>query len=182
MCGHPTTERPRTAVEVQDGLVSPEWSLRPATVHDADWMADLKAQAMRPDLERLGYWDQQWARQRFLDTYIAANTSVIELEGDVAGVIALRAEPDALWVEHFYLYPHAQGRGIGGHVLEHVMKERRDHRPFMLAIDRGSSARHLYERHGFVYQYDDHNGVDQVFTSGGSPRLPGARANDEAHR
>ncbi len=139
--------------------------MRPAILADAQWMADLKAMAMRPDLERLGYWDFNWARERFLDTYVVENTSVIVLDGQIAGCIAVRPESDALWIEHFYLYPHAQGQGLGGDVLENVMRTHHEQRPFMLAIDRGSAVRRLSERHGFTYQYDDANGVDQIFST-----------------
>ncbi|MEU8325817.1 GNAT family N-acetyltransferase [Nonomuraea sp. NPDC048881] len=149
------------------------WRLRPATPADADWLADLKALTMRPDLERLGLWDQDWARRRFLDTYIPANTDIIEIDGKPVGVIAVRAEVDTQWIEHFYLDPAAQGRGIGGQVLRHVMDAHRDARPFRLAIDRGSAARRLYERAGFVHLYDDANGVDQIFgTPGECPARP----------
>lgn len=79
----------------------PSWSLRPATADDAQWMADLKAVAMRPDLERLGYWHRDRARQRFLDAYIPPNTRVIVIDRWAAGLIAVRPEPDALWIEHF---------------------------------------------------------------------------------
>jgi GNAT superfamily N-acetyltransferase len=143
------------------------WTLRPATAEDGQWLADLKALAMRPDLERLGIWDEDWARQRFPDTFIAANTDVIEIDGKPVGVIAVRPERDAQWIEHFYLHPSVQGRGIGEQVLRQAMEAHRDVRPFRLAIDRGSAARRLYERLGFVYQYDDDNGVDQVFSTHG---------------
>jgi len=139
----------------------PSWSLRPATADDAQWMADLKAVAMRPDLERLGHWHRDRARQRFLDTYIPRNTRVIVIDRWAAGLIAVRPEPDALWIEHFYLDEAFQGRGIGGQVLDHVMATG-DTRPFNLSVIRGSGARRLYERHGFFYQYDDENGVDQI--------------------
>lgn len=140
------------------------WSLRPATAQDASWMADLKAQAMREDLQRLGYWDRDWARQRFLDSYVPANTSVIVGPGgQVAGCIAVRGEPDAWWIEHFYLHAQTQGRGLGGQVLRHVIAERHDGRPFRLALDRGSRVRALYERHGFTHHHDHDNGVDQIF-------------------
>lgn len=150
---------------LHDDDVTASWSLRPGTLDDAEWMADLKVVAMRPDLERLGYWDRDWARQRLLDTYIPENTSVITLDGEIAGCIAVRPESDALWIEHFYLHPRVQGHGLGGQILNHVMTTRREQRPFMLAIDRGSAVRRLYERHGFTYQYDDENGVDQVFST-----------------
>ena len=144
------------------------WMLRPATAEDGQWLADLKALAMRPDLERLGIWNQDWARQRFLDTFIPANTDVIEIDGTPVGVIAVRPERDAQWIEHFYLHPSVQGRGLGEQVLRRVMDAHGDARPFRLAVDRGSAARRLYERLGFVHQYDDDNGVDQVFSTQGN--------------
>jgi len=60
-----------------------------------------------------------------------------------------------------YLDEAFQGRGIGSQVLDHVMATG-DTRPFNLSVIRGSGARRLYERHGFFYQYDDENGVDQI--------------------
>ncbi|MEV6844632.1 GNAT family N-acetyltransferase [Actinoplanes sp. NPDC051411] len=127
---------------------------------------------MRPDLERLGLWDEEWARRRFLETYVPVNTDIIEVGEKPVGVIAVRPEPDALWIEHFYLDPAAQGRGLGRQVLQYVMDAHRDGRPFRLAIDRGSAARKLYERVGFVHLYDDDNGVDQVFGAPGGVFAP----------
>jgi GNAT superfamily N-acetyltransferase len=143
------------------------WGLRPAVLGDAGWLADLKGRTMRADLERLGLWDEQWARRRFLETFVPENTDIVEVGGEAVGVIAVRPEDDALWIEHFYLEPAVQGRGLGRQVLEHVMEAHRDHRPFRLAIDRGSAARRLYERAGFVHLHDDDNGVDQIFERSG---------------
>jgi GNAT superfamily N-acetyltransferase len=149
-----------------------EWKLRPGLPADAEWLADLKARTMRPDLERLGLWNEDWARRRFLETYIPANTDIIEVAEKSVGVIAVRPEPEVLWIEHFYLDPAAQGRGLGLQVLRSVMDAHRDGRPFRLAIDRGSAARRLYERVGFVYLYDDDNGVDQIFGAPGGASAP----------
>jgi GNAT superfamily N-acetyltransferase len=155
------------------------WSLRSATAADAGWIADLKCRAMRPDLERLGLWDRDWAYRRFIGTFVPANTDVIVCDGRPVGAIAVRAEPDAQWIEHFYLEPAVHGQGIGGQVLRHVMATRRDARPFRLAIDRGSAARRLYERASFTHVYDDPNGVDEIFEAAGTtdgarpPQQPG---------
>ena len=81
-----------------------------------------------------------------------------ESGGDEAG-----PGTDRVWLEHFYLDPAAQGRGLGGAVLAAVLAGHEDGRPVWLAIDRGSPVRRLYERHGFTYQSDDPNGVDQLF-------------------
>ena len=132
-----------------------EWSLRASEPSDAEWMAELRAEVMQPDLHRLGRWDPDRVRRRFLDAFTPAHTRVIQSGGLDVGLIAVRPEPDAWWIEHFYLAPSHQGRGLGGRVLRRVMAERTGARPFRLNVLQGSPARHLYERHGFVFDYED---------------------------
>ena len=135
--------------------MSAEWSLRPSTASDAGWMAELRAEVLRPDLERLGRWDATRARQRFLTAFDAAHTSVVQVDGEDAGLVAVRHETDAHWIEHFYLQPHCQGRGLGTAIMAHLMKTHHDHRPFRLNVLQGSPARRLYERHGFTLDRED---------------------------
>ncbi|MFH5878952.1 GNAT family N-acetyltransferase [Arthrobacter sp. NA-172] len=132
-----------------------EFSLRPALPTDAGWIAELRAVVMRPDLERLGRWDPVRVRERFLSAFQSDHTFVIAVGGQAAGVIAVRPEPDALWIEHFYIAPGFQGRGLGAGVLRRIMGQSRDHRPFRLNVLQGSPARRLYERHGFVLETQD---------------------------
>ncbi|WP_284983523.1 GNAT family N-acetyltransferase [Arthrobacter sp. efr-133-TYG-118] len=140
------------------GLNSPvpaEFSLRSALPTDAGWIAELRAVVMRPDLERLGRWDPVRVRERFLNAFQPDHTFVIAVEGQAAGVVAVRPEPEALWIEHFYIDPGFQGQGLGAGVLQRVMGESKDHRPFRLNVLQGSPARRLYERHGFVLDTED---------------------------
>ncbi|WEO76129.1 GNAT family N-acetyltransferase [Cryobacterium sp. SO2] len=132
-----------------------EWTLAPSSPADASWMAELRAVVMRADLERLGRWDPVRVRQRFLAAFDSAHTSVITVDGASAGLIAVRPETDALWIEHFYLQPAQQGRGIGGQVLREIMATQGDTRPFRLNVLQGSPARTLYERNGFVVDRQD---------------------------
>lgn len=133
----------------------PVWSLRPSLPSDAAWIAELRAQVMRPDLERLGRWDPVRVRERFLTGFHPAHTFVIEVGAAAAGVIAVRTEPEEQWIEHFYLATQYQGQGLGSAVLRHVMTDHRDHRPFRLNVLQGSPARRLYERNGFVHEHED---------------------------
>lgn len=135
--------------------VPAEFSLRPALPADAHWIAELRAVVMHPDLERLGRWDPVRVRERFLNAFQPDHTFVIAVEGRAAGVIAVRPEPEALWIEHFYINPGFQGQGLGAGVLQRVMGESKDHRPFRLNVLQGSPARRLYERHGFVLETED---------------------------
>lgn len=134
---------------------------RSATEHDIEWMVELRAEVLRDDLERLGRYDPHRVRQRMRDGYLPASTRVV-LEDDVeVGCVAVRIEDDARWLEHFYLAPDVQGRGIGGRVLRTVLAEE-DPRPFRLNVLQGSPARRLYERHGFTV--DSQDDVDVFMT------------------
>ena len=133
----------------------PRWILRPALPDDAGWMAELRAVVLRSDLERLGRFDPVRVRRRLLDGWAAERTSVIRVDGRDAGLVACREEPDAWWVEHLYLDPAAQGRGIGGEVLADLMDRHDDGRPFRLDVLQGSPARRLYERAGFRVERED---------------------------
>jgi GNAT superfamily N-acetyltransferase len=133
----------------------PEFVLRPCVTSDAAWIAELRAVVMRPDLERLGRFDPVRVRERFLNGFQPEHTYVIHTDGVDAGVIAVRPEPDSRWIEHFYVAPAHQGKGLGGAVLRHVMAASVDGRPFRLDVLQGSAARHLYERHGFVLESED---------------------------
>ncbi|MDN0200498.1 GNAT family N-acetyltransferase [Streptomyces sp. S.PNR 29] len=133
-----------------------DWEIRPASVADVEAVAELRAVVLRPDLERLGRYDDQRVRQRLRDGFAPAHTWVIEVGGTFAGCVALRPAEDAHWLEHFYLAPHLQGGGIGGAVLRGLLEEcDRDGIVVRLNVLHGSAARRLYERHGFTLHSED---------------------------
>jgi GNAT superfamily N-acetyltransferase len=131
------------------------WSSRAAVDGDAQWIAELRALVLRPDLERLGRFDPVRVRQRFLSAFDPAVTQVVLVDGQEAGAIAVRPDDGSLWIEHFYLRADCQGRGIGSLVLRRQLGASEDDRPFRLNVLQGSRARALYERHGFVVQRQD---------------------------
>ncbi|MFJ2745119.1 GNAT family N-acetyltransferase [Streptomyces sp. NPDC087440] len=133
-----------------------DWEIRRATAADLEPLVEVRAVAMRPDLERLGRYDAHRVRQRMRDAYEPGHTWVIEVAGTLAGCVALRPAPDAYWLEHFYLPPHLQGSGIGSAVLRELLERAdRDGRPVRLNVLQGSPARRLYERFGFTWESED---------------------------
>ncbi|MEU0411046.1 GNAT family N-acetyltransferase [Streptomyces griseorubiginosus] len=132
------------------------WTLRPATPDDVEPIAELRAVVMRPDLERLGRFDEQRVRQRFRDAFVAEHLSVILAEGRFAGCVALRPAEDGHWLEHFFIDPALQGRGLGSAVLRTLLA-RTDAAGVTVRLDvlQGSQARRLYERHGFTVESED---------------------------
>ncbi|WP_200804352.1 GNAT family N-acetyltransferase [Actinacidiphila paucisporea] len=147
-----------------------DWALHPATTADVEPIAELRALVMRPDLERLGRYDEHRVRQRLRDAFSPRHTSIITVGGDFAGCVALRPAEVAgegaaevagegvagQWLEHFYLDPRHQGRGLGSAVLRTLL-DRADeqHVTVHLNVLQGSAARRLYERHGFVVTAED---------------------------
>ncbi|MET7690874.1 GNAT family N-acetyltransferase [Streptomyces sp. NPDC005483] len=132
------------------------WTLRLAEPDDVEPIAELRAVVMRPDLERLGRFDEHRVRQRFRDAFVARHMSVIVTEDRFAGCVALRPAEDAHWLEHFFLDPELQGRGLGSAVLRTLLaRTDAEGEPVRLNVLQGSAARRLYERHGFTVESED---------------------------
>ncbi|MFD9490561.1 GNAT family N-acetyltransferase [Streptomyces sp. NPDC102256] len=132
------------------------WTLRPAVAADVEVLAELRATVMRADLERLGRYDGHRVRQRLRDSFSTEHTSVITVDGDVTGCLTVRPAEGAQWLEHFYLAPQHQGRGLGSAVLRTVVRRAETHGTTLrLNVLQGSAARRLYERHGFVVDSED---------------------------
>ncbi|MEU9358659.1 GNAT family N-acetyltransferase [Streptomyces sp. NPDC048301] len=132
------------------------WALRPALAEDVEAIAELRAVVMRPDLERLGRYDEHRVRQRFRDGYQPGQTEIVLIDDAFAGCAALRPEADGWWLESFYLAPEVQGRGIGTGVLTALLaRADAEGVPVRLQVLQGSAARGLYERHGFVRERED---------------------------
>ncbi|GAA4520446.1 GNAT family N-acetyltransferase [Actinoallomurus oryzae] len=147
-----------------------EWRLRPAEPADVEAIAELRAIVMRPDLERLGRFDEHRVRQRLRDSFSPRHTSVIVVDGALAGSVTVRPAEGGRWLEHFYLAPDLQGRGLGSAVLRTLLERiDADRVPVRLNVLQGSAARRLYERHGFTVEDQDPIDVSMV-------RRPGAGA------
>ncbi|MEU0949089.1 GNAT family N-acetyltransferase [Streptomyces canus] len=133
-----------------------DWTLRPATPADVEVIAELRAVVMRPDLERLGRFDEHRVRQRFRDTFVERHLSIIVAEGRFAGCVALRPGEDGHWLEHFFIAPELQGHGLGSAVLRGLLaRTDADGELVRLNVLQGSGARRLYERHGFIVESED---------------------------
>ncbi|MEN4919545.1 GNAT family N-acetyltransferase [Achromobacter spanius] len=136
----------------QDGSASPG-GLRfpPASESDFEALLALRIAAMRESLERLGRFDPERARARLRDTFRPDCTWHIEQDGLRVGFYAVRPDGEGLRLDHLYLHPAAQGRGLGGQVMRWILRYA-DSRglPVTLGALRGSDSNRFYRRHGFV--------------------------------
>jgi GNAT superfamily N-acetyltransferase len=106
---------------------------------------------MRESLERIGRFDPQRARDRFLSGFDPARTRHVLLEGQRVGFVVVRAQDDGLLLDHLYVAPHAQRRGVGAAVMAKVLADA-DARGLAVRVGalRGSDANRFYARHGFA--------------------------------
>ncbi|MEU7910946.1 GNAT family N-acetyltransferase [Microbispora bryophytorum] len=81
-----------------------------------------------------------------------ASTADVEAVAELRAVV-LRPAEGAYWLEHFYLTPELQGRGVGSAVLGRLL-DRCDREGALIRLNvlQGSPARRLYERHGFTVE------------------------------
>lgn len=142
----------------------------PAVAADAEALVLLRIEAMRESLERVGRFDLERARQRFLSGFDAAHTWHIALraaagegegegegDGPVApaphrvGFFVLRPYQGELLLDHLYVRPGHQGAGLGAAALAEVFR-RADglQLPVRVGALKGSDANRFYQRHGFV--------------------------------
>ncbi|MFF5963163.1 GNAT family N-acetyltransferase [Streptomyces collinus] len=151
--------------------------MRPARPADVEAIAELRAVVMRPDLERLGRYDEHRVRQRLRDGFCAQHTSVITTAGAFAGSVALRPSETGHWLEHFYLAPPLQGRGLGSAVLGTLLSST-DASGHLVRLNvlQGSPARRLYERHGFTVEGQDAIDVFMLRRPEAGPSASGSRA------
>jgi len=105
---------------------------------------------MRESLERVGRFDPQRARDRFLAGFDPARTRHVLVDGRRVGFVVVRPQDDGLLLDHLYVAPLAQGRGIGAAVMADVLADA-DARglPLRVGALRGSDANRFYARHGF---------------------------------
>lgn len=119
-----------------------------APVADADFEAMLavRIEALRESLERLGRFDPDVARARLKSQFRPAWMQHLVVDGERVGYFTVEPCDGELRLQHLYLTPSAQGRGIGAWVIDHIKAQGQ---PITLAALRDSRANGFYLRHGF---------------------------------
>lgn len=123
---------------------------------DAEALVALRILAMRESLERLGRFDPVRSRERFLSAFSPRHTRHILVDGERAGFLVVKPDDEALLLDHLYVDPRFQNRGIGALVLGTVFAEADAQRvPLKVGALRGSNSNRFYLRHGFKLVMED---------------------------
>lgn len=124
---------------------------KPAALEDGLALADLRVQAMKKSLLALGRFDPVRARERFLSGFDPQCTQRIFQDDRLVGFWVLRTEEPTWLLDHLYVLPGYQSKGMGAQVLKHVFGMADDAcRPLRLGALKGSRSNDFYLRHGFV--------------------------------
>jgi len=125
--------------------------LAPVRPDDFEALAALRIEAMRESLERIGRFDPTRATERLRSGFSAEHTRHIVAGGERVGFVVVKPIEGGLLLDHLYIRPQAQSRGIGAAVLERVFAEA-DALGLMLRVGalRESDSNRFYVRHGFV--------------------------------
>ncbi|WP_028562361.1 GNAT family N-acetyltransferase [Paenibacillus pinihumi] len=131
-------------------------TLRQSQNSDVETIANLRAIVLRNDLTRLGRFDEEKVRQRLRNSFDPDHTWIIESDSSFVGCIALKPTLDGYLLEHFYIDPNHQGKGMGSHVLKKILEQRDvKGKRVTLNVLQGSPAKLLYERFGFKVDRED---------------------------
>ena len=127
------------------------FALQPASADDFEPLLALRLRAMRDSLERLGRYDEVRAHERLAAGFAPESTHHVVADGRRVGFLVLKRLSHALRLDHLYIDPPAQRRGIGSAVLRWVCAQADDELlPVELCALKGSAANRFYLRHGFV--------------------------------
>ena len=126
------------------------------TTGDAHELAELRARAMKPGLQQVGRFDEERVRSRFLDSFVPQDTKKIIIEGVLGGFFVVKHNPDHLYLDHLYVEPGFQRRGVGRAVIDSVLRQSEQLQlPVRLGALRQSSANLFYQSLGFVSTHED---------------------------
>jgi len=141
---------------------------------DFDELAALRLASMRESLERVGRFDPERSRARLQRSFYPEDSAFIALDGQPVGFYTFRAASNGYHLEHFYLLPEHQRRGLGSHVLRHLLARADQWRlPVYLGALRESPANRFYQRHGFVQDSESEWDIYYVRQPSPSPEAPG---------
>ena len=111
---------------------------------------------MREHLERVGRYKPSRARRIFRGHFDEPGLRLILVNGERAGCVGFRSEPDCLKIDSFYLDRRLHNGGLGRAILKALLAEADAlMKPVRLEVLTGSKADRFYLREGFVKLRED---------------------------
>jgi ribosomal protein S18 acetylase RimI-like enzyme len=134
-----------------------EFTLRPATVNDIEFIYELRTKTMKPFFEGTLGWDETKEREKAVDEL--TNAEIIMVTQKRAGVIKVIPRADELHLHQMQILPELQKMGIGSELVRRIIEcSEQSSKPITLFVVKNTPAKQLYEQFGFVVTDDfEHN-------------------------
>ena len=131
--------------------MQPTVTFAPVVQSDFDALADIRIAAMRESLEGVGRFDPSRARERLRSTFSPEHTRFIITEGAKVGFFTVRPSADGAQLDHLYIHPDHQSRGIGSAVMASIISDaEKQNVSILVGALKESASNRFYQRHGFL--------------------------------
>ena len=130
-----------------------DYSIRSANLDDHDFIYALKSASVRPYVDKIWGWDEDFQRKDFdKDFSSIGQFSVIEVGGNFAGFIQHSFVQPYYEISEIHLLPEYRGKGIGSNILRQLQETCISHnRKIRIGCFKGNArAYHLYQGLDFV--------------------------------
>lgn len=126
--------------------------LHEAKMEDLDQLVKIRIAAMRESLEKIGRFDAARARARLTQDFQTKNTNCLIYKTNIIGFIISKQENEEIVINHLYVLPEFQNRGIGQFVLDKIIEQgKKERRNIRLMTLKESRANNFYLKNGFKY-------------------------------
>ena len=129
-----------------------DYKIRAATPDDHDFIYKLKAESVRPYVEKIWGWDETYQRMDFDNDFSGIEQfHVVEAAGSLAGFVQYYWNHSCLEIVEIHLRSEYQGHGIGSDIIQYLQKECTAQRRKMRigCFKENHRAKALYQRLGF---------------------------------
>ena len=124
-----------------------EFSLRQATTEDRERLYRIYREGMRPHVEQVWGWDEDFQRERFRRGFDPGSTRVVVSSGREIGFLKVTESEGVISLTQVFVMPEYQGQGLGTALVRGIVGRGLPVKLQVLKVNH--DARRLYERLGF---------------------------------
>lgn len=129
-----------------------DYTLRAARPDDRALIFNLKAESVRPYVEEIWGWDEDYQQRDFSRDFAAIGQfQVIQVNGKFAGFLQASFVDPCYQIAELHLLAEYRGNGIGSDILRRLQKScaAQNHRIRLGCFKKNHRAKALYEKLGF---------------------------------
>ncbi|MDI3319178.1 GNAT family N-acetyltransferase [Pinibacter soli] len=119
---------------------------------DSELIFDIKKRSIKPYVEKMFGWDEEWQRQFVYKNYKPQDIEFIIAEDHCIGLLEVQEYDDEIFLKNILIVNEYQEKGIGTAILKQLIERAGElHKPIrleVLAINERAEA--FYKRLGFA--------------------------------